>query len=178
MSKLDIINSILNENFKDESEFLSEKDKDKHGKDFEMKRKIIGGNQLSYCVYKYDVAKDILPFFKTTGVTGLKKICDYLLFIEEGEHLFVFLVEMKKGTESAKRQLDAGQCFSEYIISTINRLNLDIGISNQNLHFRKIRISESKSKKVTLKKGIIEKENGVIEHQHPNCFYIQEYLTY
>ena len=28
MSKLDIINSILNENFKDESEFLSEKDKD------------------------------------------------------------------------------------------------------------------------------------------------------
>jgi hypothetical protein len=178
MEQKNNIYSILNENFKDEPEFLSEKDKDKHGKVFEMKRKIICGNELSYCVYKYDVTKDILPFFKSTGVTGLKKICDYVLFIEDGEHLFVFLIEMKKGTESAKRQLDAGQCFAEYILSTLNRLNLQIGISDENLHFRKIRISESQSKKVPLRKGIVEKENGVIEHQHPSCFFIKEYLTY
>lgn len=178
MSKLNIIDSILNENFKEELSVLYEKDKDKYGKVFEMKRKIVCGKEISYSIYKYDVSKEILPFFKSTGVTNLKKICDYILFIEDGAHLIVYLIEMKKGTESAKKQLDAGQCFAEYVLSTINRLNLELNINVDNLHFRKIRISESKSKKVTLKKGVQEKENGVIEHEHPDCFFIEQYLTY
>jgi hypothetical protein len=178
MSKLTIIDSILNENFKDNLTILSEKDKDKNGNIFEMRRTIISRQEINYSLYKYDVKKEILPFFKSTGISNLKKICDYILFIEEGTHLTVYLVEMKKGTESAKKQLDAGQCFAKYIIATINRLNLEFNISENNLHFRKIRISESKSKKVTLRKGVIEKENGVIEHEHPNCFFIDQYLSY
>lgn len=177
-NKLEIINSILNEKFKDDLNFLSEKDKDKDGRSFEMKRKIVSKKGLNYVLYKYDTNKDIFPFFKSQGVTGLKKVCDYILFAEEGEHLFVYLIELKKGTESAKSQLEAGQCFAKYILSTIERLKLEIKLTDDNLHFRRIRISESKSNKKTLKKGIVEKENGVIEHQHPDCFFIQEYLTY
>lgn len=178
MSKLAVIDSILNEKFKDDLTILSEKDKDKHGKVFEMKRTIVCRPEIEYSLYKYDVKSEILPFFKNTGVTNLKKICDYILFIEEGTHLTVYLIEMKKGTDSAKKQLDAGECFAHYIISTINRLNLELEVTKENLHFRKIRISESKSKKVTLRKGVIEKENGVIEHEHPNCFFIDQYLSY
>jgi|GEM_PF-1397459 len=178
MSKLAVIDSILNENFKDNLSILSEKDKDKHGKVFEMKRRIVCGQEVSYSLYKYDVNKEILPFFKSTGVSNLKKICDYILFIEDGIHLTIYLIEMKKGNESAKRQLDAGECFAQYIISTVNRLNLEFDITDNNLHFRKIRISESKSKKVTLRKSVITKENGVIEHEHPDCFFIKQYLSY
>jgi hypothetical protein len=178
MSKLSIIDSILHEKFKDNSDCLIEKDKDSKGKIFEMKRKIIIPKGINTSLYKYDSKIEILPFFKSKGVTKLKKICDYILFIEEKAHLFIYLIEMKKGRESAKNQLEASQCFAEYIISTINRLNLNLEISSANLHFRKIRISESKSMKATLKKNIEENEHGIIDHKHPQCFYIKEYLTY
>lgn len=178
MTKLEIIESILHEDFKETNNFLVEKDKDKSGKLFEMKRKIISKQDLNYTLYKYDSQKDILPFFKSTGVTNLKKICDYIIFIEDGIHLFAYLIELKKGTQSAKKQLDASECFVDYLISTINRLELNFNVTPENFHIRKIRISESKSKKIKLKKGLEEKENGVIEHNHPSIFLLQEYLTY
>ena len=106
MSKLEIIDSILHADFKDESGVLSEIDSRKAGKEkFEMTRQIVSGRDLSYSLYQYDSEKDIFPFFKSHGVTGLKKMCDYIFFIEEKEHFYVLLVELKRGIESAKKQL-------------------------------------------------------------------------
>jgi hypothetical protein len=178
MSKLEIIDSILHESYKDSSGVLVERNTDNKGNAFVMQRKIIANKDVNCSVYRYDNQTDLFPFFKNHGVSKLKKMCDYVLFIEEGEHLFTYLVELKKGTESAKIQLDAGECFVDYIISTTNRLELKLGINENNFHLRKIRVSESKSKKKTLKKGIIEKENGVIEHENSRDFHIARYLTY
>lgn len=178
MSKIDLINSILSDKFLDNKGLLTEIDNDKYGKRFTMQRRIVSAPDINYSLYKFDSSKDIFLFFKDQGVDGLKKMCDYVFFIEESEHLFVYLVELKKGTESAKKQLDAGECFVQYILSTIDRLKLGLDLTEDNLHFRKIRISESKSRKKTLNMKVVEKSNGVIEHSHPQLFFLKEYLIY
>lgn len=183
MSKIQIINTILHQDFCDKSQILKEQDKDKKGKVFEMKRKIISPHYIEYTLYKYDQKKDIFPFFTDrdaerndgTGVKHLKKMCDYILFVEEGSHLFVFLIELKKGRQSGKRQLDAGECFANYLLKTINRLNFDINLTDSCLHFKQIQITESRSKKKKLSHECL-KENGVYEHPHPNDFHIEFYL--
>ncbi|MCF6350699.1 MAG: hypothetical protein L3J23_06665 [Flavobacteriaceae bacterium] len=186
MSKIQIINTILHQKFCDKSQILREVDKDKKGKVFEMKRKIISSRDIEYTLYKYDQKKDIFPFFTDTdtdtkkddgkGISHLKKMCDYILFVEERVHLFVFLIELKKGRHSSgKRQLEAGECFVNYLMATINRLNIDINLTGNNLHFKQIQITESRSNK---KKLIHEclKENGVYEHPHSKDFHIKFYL--
>ncbi|MBE7660183.1 hypothetical protein [Tenacibaculum finnmarkense] len=179
MSKLAIIESVLHNKYKDLSKSFSETDKDKNGVEFTMTRNIVNSPDTQYLLYRFDISEDSLfPFFKNTGVSNLKKMCDYIMFIEEKSHLHIFLVELKKGTDPAKKQLDAAECFSDFIIKTISRLGLEFSVSDETLHYKKIRISESKSKKRTLSKGITERENGVIEHEHPKSFYVKHYLTY
>ena len=178
MSKLDTLAQILHDAYKDSSSTLLENDYDNFGKRFEMKREIVAKPGTNYIVYKYDSRDAIFPYFKPQGVTNLKKMCDYVIFVEERSHLFVFLIELKKGTESPKKQLDAGECFIKYIISTVERLGLELKISDETLHFRKIRVSESISKKITLKKELTIFESGIFEHNNPKIFHINEYLTY
>ena len=177
MSRLDILHTILNPSFQDDSAYLSEKAKDTHGSTFEMNRKIVYEKDLKTTLYKFDDA-DIFPFFTNEKVSGLKKMCDYIFFIEERKHLYAYLIELKKGTESAKKQLDAAECFVEYIIATANRLENDFDINENNFHIRKINIRESRSNKRKLNKGINVLPNGIIEHSHPTSFYIKEYLSY
>ena len=176
MTKLDNIESILNEKFKDNSGILIETDKDKNGQKFEMRRTIVS-NQLQYLSYKYDSKIDVFPFFKT-NVSGVKKMCDYVLFIEENQNLHIFLVELKKGAESANKQLLSGESFANFIIETVRRINPETQIDTKKTYFRKIRICESKSKKQTLKMEIVEQKNGIIDHIHPNCFYLKNYIAY
>ena len=185
MSKIKIINSILHEKFCDKSEILIEKDKDKYGKIFEMKRNIVSRKGIEYTLYKYDQKIDIFPFFTDTdsnkesgvGISHLKKMCDYVLFAEERTHLHVYLIELKKGNQTGKRQLDSGECFVKYLISTIERLGVDIEISNENLHFKQIQITESRSNKKRLSQECL-KENGVYEHPNPRDFHIESYFYY
>lgn len=178
MSRLLSITNILHERYLDGKSFLIEVDTDKNGTRFEMRRKIVAKAGLDYTLYKFDAQDSIFPYFKAKGVDNLKKMCDYVMFVEDGNHLFIFLVELKKGTESAKKQLEAGECFINYIISTVKRLNIEFNVTDENLHFRKIRISESQSKKTTLSKELIIHESGIFEHQHPEIFLLNEYLTY
>lgn len=178
MSRLRAINEILHEKYLDENDFLIETDKDQKGIRFEMKRKIVAKAGLNYTLYKFDAQDTIFPYFKASGVDNLKKMCDYVMFVEDGSHLFVFLIELKKGSESAKKQLEAGECFTNYIISTVKRLNIEFEVTDANLHFRKIRISESQSKKTTLYKDLLIHDSGVIDHKHPQIFILNEYISY
>ncbi|MCD8413065.1 hypothetical protein [Tenacibaculum finnmarkense] len=98
MSKLAIIESVLHNKYKDLSKSFSETDKDKNGVEFTMTRKIVNSPETQYLLYRFDISEDSLfPFFKNTGVPNLKKMCDYIMFVEEKLHLHIFLVELKKG---------------------------------------------------------------------------------
>lgn len=110
------------------------------------------------------------------GVSDLNKICDYFIFVEEGVNLFVYLIELKKGTESARKQLEAAECFVKFLICSIDRLDEDFQIGIDELNIRKIRISESVSKKQKLQKEIIKNEHDIFDHKHPKDFRIIEYL--
>lgn len=178
MSKLNIIDSILHESFRNNSGILIEQNIDKNKQSFEMKRQVVAGRNIKYLIYSYDSKRNMFPFFKMEGVSNLKKMCDYVLFVEEGIHFYAFLIELKMGKESAKPQLDAAECFVNYIISTINRLELEFDINDENFHIRKIRISESISKKMKLKRGISQNEHGIFEHEHPTDFRIEQYLFF
>lgn len=102
-------------------------------------------------------------------------MCDYILFAEEGAHLFVFLIELKKGRINGKKQLDSGECFAKYLISTIKRLDQTFVIPDDNIHFKQIQINESRSKKKKLAKDCV-KQNGVFEHPNQKDFHIHFYL--
>lgn len=190
MSKLEIINSILSDKFLDKNGVLFEEDRDSKGKTFTMKRIIICKNNIKYSLYKYDSKEDVFPFFTKQdknkaigkGVTGLRTICDYIFFVEEGADLYIFLVELKKSAnpktkKKAKEQLEAAKCFAEYLISTISRLEINIDLTDNNLHFRKTVVFEPKNNNTQLKKGL-EEENGIIIHDNSKDFHIEDYLTY
>ena len=85
-------------------------------------------------------------------MSGLKKICDYILFAEEGDYLFIFLIELKKGTESAKKQLNASQEFVNYIINSAQRIGKAI---DEKIAFRQIRVSEKRISR----RNLNEKDN-------------------
>jgi len=76
-----------------------------------MKRKIVVHNGITHLLYKYDPDTiKIFPYF--SNKTGLHKICDYILFASEGQHLHLLLIELKLGTASATNQLIASECFA------------------------------------------------------------------
>ncbi|MEE1021365.1 MAG: hypothetical protein U0L93_08110 [Bacteroidales bacterium] len=97
----------------------------------------IFGEDIEYLLYKFDIdhKKCLFPYFNqsTKGATAM---CDYILFCtnnnsSNNELLHIILIELKKAPEEkkAKEQLNAGECFSNFIISTLNRINgLNISI--------------------------------------------------
>lgn len=154
MSKLNIINEILNSRFKSANQnALIEEDFDNRGKPFAINYSIISSN-ISYCLYRYNPKEcDIFPYF--SQVSGLKKICDYILFAEEGEYLYVFIIEMKKSNSSARKQLLASKTFIEYIVNSARRIGKEI---DDNIAMRLIRICDNK-----LTKKRSKREEDVIQ---------------
>jgi len=87
----------------------------------------VGENQrfLSFSFDKQLAAKDfpkgLFPFFNR-GQAGVCAFCDYVIFTEKAGNLYILLIELKKGKDNVTKQLNAGQCFAEYIVSTLNRV--------------------------------------------------------
>ena len=80
-------------------------------------------------VYKVDVSKkdvngnyiEKFPFFNSGDY---KSICDYLIFYEKENVLYVLACELKSSTtKGAKNQLYAGLLLSDYFIKTAKRCN-------------------------------------------------------
>ena len=138
MTQLEVIERILEENYiHPEQGKLIEEDTDVKGNKFKVEYKIISNLKLEYKLYRYD--DKIFPFF-SEGVPALKKMCDYILFCQDNRWLFVFIIELKLGTESAGKQLNAAEIFIEFIINSAKR----IGEPITNIDIRKIRISDRK----------------------------------
>ena len=142
-----------------------------------MERKIIVNQDLEYLLYKFDEDKNLLPFFAGTkgSVSGLRQICDYFLFVEEKKSLHILLIELKKGTESARKQLVAAEYFTNFILKSAERVGIKL---TENIFIKKVRISENRANKRTTA-GIIPLEydvNEIINYDYVNLFRINAVL--
>lgn len=169
VNQLDLIQTLL------EDKYL-EKDKDAfvlYEKKI-MKRRIVVHNGITHLLYKYDPDKiKIFPYF--SNKTGLHKICDYILFASEGQHLHLLLIELKLGTASATNQLIASECFAEFIINSAKRVGIKL---TNNIHIKKIRVSEERANRRnrTTKRGKLESDkNGIINYDYSD-FILKEVL--
>ena len=171
MSKLDIIKEILHENFKPLNQnTLTEKDVDVKGNSFEVNYKIVKQQQIKTELFRYD--KSAFPFFKEPS--NLKKMCDYILFAEDGNFLYIFVIELKLGNISAKKQLDAAKEFVEYIINSANRIGFTI---DSNYKIRKVRICDEIIKKNRPKHHIEFDKNDYCEYPYQS-FYLEHLMRY
>jgi hypothetical protein len=173
MSKLEIIREILHENYKPNNQsHLTEIDTDSRGRKFEVNYRIIKQPQIEFELFRFDHAA--FPFFK--NVTDIKKMCDYILFAEEGDYLYVFVIELKLGNLSAKKQLNASKEFVQFIINSANRIGKEI---DSDYKIRKVRICDEMIKKRRLKveKNIQFDENDYCEYPHTN-FYLEPLMRY
>ena len=174
-NQLELIKTIFHQNYLDESKLLYEKDTASKGVPFEMSRKIRSHHGIDYVLYRFDPnKKEFFPYF--SDQSGLKKICDYILFAEEEKHLYVILVELKKGTEPATNQLLASEAFMDFVFASAKRIGLSVSTE---IHTIKVRVSEERAKKRnrnTKPSGLKKDENGIVNYDHSDIFRIKEVL--
>lgn len=131
MSNLELIDNVLNEQFKNKTNYLEEKA-------VNMKIKCDTSCCRSF-IFKFDIQLDrsykggFFPFFSNSK--GVNKRCDYIIFSEIQGKLFALIIELKAGTKGSMPQLNAGECFVDYVINTVNRVN------NKSLAIEKRKIS-------------------------------------
>lgn len=143
-NEIDKINFILDKKYlcKDQSKIV-EVNFDSKGKPFCMERCVVGASSLSYSIYRFDPNdNNFFPYF--SDVKDLKKICDYIIFVEDSKRLFIFLVELKKKSGSPERQLDMSVDFVNFILARAKSINCEI---NKDISFRKLGIKDSQTKK-------------------------------
>lgn len=173
-NKIDFIKSILSERFIDPvQDKLIENKGGEIINPFVMERQIVSHHDINqYVLYRFDPdGGDVFPFFNNTP--GLKKICDYILFAEYGQNLFILLIEMKHGNKSPHKQLESSMCFINYILATAERIDYKI----DNFHIRKIRICEQKSKKrQTKSRDLVYNESLYLDYNTVRDFRIKELL--
>lgn len=173
MNKLEIIREILNEKYKcQDQNNLIENNKDDKGKFFSVKYEIVSNRNINYDLYRYD--KDAIPFFKDSK--DLKKMCDYILFAENDITLFIFVIELKLGEISAKKQLEAAEEFVNFILNTGKR----VGKIIENYEVRKVRISDNlikKRKNSNTEKGFRFDNNNYCDYQFKK-FYLKPLLEF
>lgn len=121
MSKLVHISNILDDFFKEDKITKLQELQEKMEIEFISDKK----RYLSFSFDKQlptkDYPKGLFPFFNR-GEAKVTSFCDYIIFSEQNNNLFILLIELKKGDNNVTKQLNAGKCFAEYIVSTLNRV--------------------------------------------------------
>ena len=92
-------------------------------------------------------------------------MCDYILFLEEGKYLHVLIFELKKGNDSARKQLKAAKVFVEYIVESAKRTGKLI---DDLITIKMIRVSEVRIHKL---KKRVQKEANAINYIDDYCDY-------
>ncbi len=153
MSKIELVDYVLNPNFKIIGNLLEEKDSS-------MKIDLIK-ERCQSIVFQFDkklgrsYKGGIFPFFNSQN-SNITKVCDYIIFSEYNNSLYSLVIELKKGKSSTMPQIKAGECFVDYVISTVNRINN----SNHTIQKRRISIREFERKRKTKLKDIEYDENN------------------
>ena len=88
----------------------------------------------------------LFPYFKEEQ--GFTSMCDYILFVEDDESMFVFLIELKDSSHRAKRQTGIARTFAEFIIGRILEIK---GKSNfpKSIKYRRVGVKTSHTKMTT-----------------------------
>ncbi|GEL10537.1 hypothetical protein FGL01_12760 [Flavobacterium glycines] len=169
MSKLVCVSNILDDFFKEDKITKLQELQEK------MEIEFVSDNKkyLSFSFDKQlplkDFPKGLFPFFNR-GVAKVTSFCDYIIFSEHNNSLFILLIELKKGNDNVTKQLNAGKCFAEYIVSTLNRVyDLNIVPEIRQISIRQRHIKPKQKQKE------VEYENNF----HTFCnskFWLKKYL--
>ena len=179
MSKIiEIINKIFDERFIQTSHDSISEPKEK------MKRRILKGGIIDekILICHLDIERnaqvsDLFPYLRgdslNHGFKGMKRVCDYAIFVEEEETLFVLLIELKKGKESSREQLEVSEPLIDFIFSRARILKH----LNTNYTVRKIGITDVVEKKETINRGeVIYDENNYTKLYNSNILYLRKLL--
>ena len=114
-----------------------------------------------YKLYRFDpeVGIELFPFFNLHPPEGVRAICDYFIFAEYNAYLYIILIELKTGHQSATVQLEASKCFINYILETAKRIGMDV--SNVRQLF--VKLLPSKKTTTKLAKPVI-KDGNIIHY--------------
>lgn len=139
MNKLDSIRKVIHNKYVCNDNFLEERKPD-----FKMKINLSDENTEDNLIYRFDPDKEtIFPFF--SDEKHLCKICDYFIFFERKNRVYVLISELKRGSSKnnglANKQLEAGEEFVRFIIKSANRIDLEI--DENDCVFYKLRFSEA-----------------------------------
>ena len=142
MSKIELIDYILNPDFKVTSNELKEDSAS-------MQVEVIK-DRCTSLIFQLDkqlganYRGGIYPFFNNQN-SDVCKVCDYIIFAELNNNLYSLIIELKTGKRDTKPQLKAGECFVDFVISTLNRVKR----RNIVVHKRFISIREFQRKRKT-----------------------------
>jgi|SRR5690554_2860017 len=143
------LQEILDSRFLHNSNELIERQQD-----FSMNVDICSSNKENYIVYKFDANTNLFPYF--TSKKHLKKICDYVVFFEKGNDLYVAICELKKSNNGnnnsiCNHQLEATKLFVNFIINSLKRLNNTL-ITDENVKYYKLRFCDNTIKRLAKKR--------------------------
>lgn len=136
MSRLNILRAVIHQNYQLNTRYLEEIEC------HPRMRIDINDEGIEYLVCKFDRPNlETFPFF--SNISGLNKMCDYVVFFERRGRLQLVISELKKGKDNtnANHQLKASEEFLKFIINTANRIGLEIDVDDCNFH--KVRFSEA-----------------------------------
>lgn len=160
---IDNLSTLFDNSYIAKSQNLLIEETDPNGGKSPYKEIAISASGYKYLTIRLREGFEMFPFFHKYDTTkpndnppeSLLLMCDYLLFAEstkvEKSPLYVILVELKGSkTSHARKQLESGKVFWEYIHATAKRLDLDLG-----------------SRKVELKKLIIQGKDRIGTNPKP-----------
>lgn len=184
MSEYDQLCNILDKGFQASNQNLMIEAK---GTTYKPQKVVIDGTgrvNLTWTLYRFDLEeKEFLQFFNRTDEApeGLRKFCDYVLLVEAGGKSYVLLVEMKRGSlGDAEKQLNASECFINFLYNSAERLQRDFDGSEFNrssVVLRKIKLKECKSNKLTTKGGtLVDKTQEFITYESVGQFPIARFI--
>ena len=105
-----------------------------------MRRNVVSYDGIEHLIYRFDPNdENLFPYFKE--IKNLSKICDFIIFAQRADEIFVFLIEMKLASGSPEKQLEMSEGFAHFILTRVETL---CGKINENKFFiRKIGLKDT-----------------------------------
>jgi hypothetical protein len=169
-NKLAKISSVLAQEFNLGSISKLEEPTENMEVDFDNGRLPYVATKFDRVLARKDFPKGLIPFFNR-GEKHVCAVCDYIIFCEFKGHLYVLLVELKKGANKVTEQLFAGKCIANFIISTANRvfkINLEPRVRLISIRGRHIKPKQ--------KQREVEYDENSFHTFSSSKFWLREYL--
>lgn len=171
MSNLDRLSNILDDFFKEETvSRLQELSENMFIEFVNENKRFLSFSFDKQPLPRNDFPKGLFPFFNR-GTGKVTSFCDYIIFTEKAGSLYILLIELKTGKDNVTKQLEAGRCFAEYVISTLNRVyNLNVTPEIRKISIRKSNITPKPQRK---------KRIEYVNNLHTFCdskFWLKKYL--